>query len=137
MRAQPPASHYIDGAPVEDTAGAPIDVIYPYTGEVIARVHAATPAVLDRALAAAERAQADWAARPPVERGRVLRRAAEIIRERNRALSELETLGIVSSAERNKGKGGGKYKLHSLAQSTESVRRGLTDLLDGPARSPH
>lgn len=51
-------------------------------------------------------------------------------------LSELETLGIVSSAERNKGKGGGKYKLHSLAQSTESVRRGLTDLLDGPARSP-
>ncbi len=92
MRAQPPASHYIDGAPVEDTAGEPIDVIYPYTGEVIARVHAATPAVLDRALDAARRAQADWAARAPVERGRVLRRAAELMRARNRALSELETL---------------------------------------------
>ena len=51
-------------------------------------------------------------------------------------LSELETLGIVSSTERNKGKGGGKYKLHSLAQSPESVRRGLTDLLDGSAQTP-
>ena len=48
-------------------------------------------------------------------------------------LSELETLGIVSASERNKGKGGGKYKLHSLAQSIESVRRGLTDLLKAPA----
>ena len=49
-------------------------------------------------------------------------------------LSELETLGIVSSAEKNKGKGGGKYKLHSLAQSPESVRRGLADLLvDSPS----
>lgn len=45
-------------------------------------------------------------------------------------LSELETLGIVSSTERNRGKSGGKYKLHELAQSTESVRRGLTDLLE-------
>jgi len=48
-------------------------------------------------------------------------------------LSELETLGIISSTEKNRGKSGGKYKLHELAQSTESVRRGLTDLLESPA----
>ena len=45
MKAQPKASHFIAGRFVEDDAGEPIDVIYPATGEVIARVHAATPAV--------------------------------------------------------------------------------------------
>ena len=37
-------------------------MIYPATGEVIARLHAATPAIIEQALAAAERAQRDWAA---------------------------------------------------------------------------
>ncbi|MGB3317387.1 MAG: betaine-aldehyde dehydrogenase [Albidovulum sp.] len=92
MKAQPTASHFVDGAYLEDTAGAAIDVVYPATGEVIARVHEATPAVIDRALASATRAQGDWAARPPVERARILRRAADMMRERNRELSELETL---------------------------------------------
>ncbi len=92
MRAQPPASHFVDGAYLEDSAGAPIDNVYAATGEIIARVHEATPAVIERAVAAAKRAQRDWAAFAPVERGRVLRRAADLIRARNRALSELETL---------------------------------------------
>ncbi len=92
MKAQPKASHFIDGAYVEDTAGAPIDVVYAATGEVIARVHEATPALIDRALAAAKRAQREWATLKPVERGRILLRAAAIMRERNRELSELETL---------------------------------------------
>ncbi len=92
MKAQPTASHFVDGAYLEDKSGAAIDVVYPATGEVIARVHEATPAVIDRALASAARAQKDWAARPPVERARILRRAADMMRERNRELSELETL---------------------------------------------
>ncbi|WP_179380935.1 betaine-aldehyde dehydrogenase [Jannaschia marina] len=90
--AQPTASHFIDGDYAEDTAGTPIPVIYPATGETIATVHAATPAIVDRALASAVRAQADWAATDPTERGRVLRRAADLMRARNRELSELETL---------------------------------------------
>jgi betaine-aldehyde dehydrogenase len=92
MRAQPVASHFVDGAYVEDAAGVVIDVIYPATGEVIARLHEATPAVIERALSAAKRAQTEWAARKPVERARILQRAAAIIRERNRELSVLETL---------------------------------------------
>ena len=68
MRAQPQASHYIDGAYVEDAAGAEIACVYAASGETVARLHAATPAVIERAMAAAVRAQADWAARPPVER---------------------------------------------------------------------
>lgn len=92
MKAQPRGSHFIDGAFVDDPAGTPLEVLYPATGEVVARLHEATPALIDRALAAAARAQADWARTRPVERARILRRAADLIRERNRALSELETL---------------------------------------------
>jgi betaine-aldehyde dehydrogenase len=92
LKAQPEASHFIDGEFVEDTAGAPLEVVHPADGEVIARLHAATPALVDRALDAARRAQPEWAALRPVERGRILRRAADIMRERNRELSVLETL---------------------------------------------
>ncbi len=88
---QPTASHYVNGAYLEDTGGTPIPVIYPATGEVIATVHAATPAVIDAALAAAEVAQKAWAKVSPRERGRVLTRAAQIMRTRNRELSVLET----------------------------------------------
>ncbi len=91
MKFQPPASHFIDGAYVEDTAGAALDVIYPATGEVIARLHSATPAIVDQALEAATRAQADWAQMTGTERGRILRRAADIMRARNHDLSVIET----------------------------------------------
>ncbi len=89
---QPTASHFINGAYVEDATGAAIDVVYPATGAVIATLHAATPAIVDQALAAAKAAQPVWAAMTGTERGRILRRAADMIRDRNRALSELETL---------------------------------------------
>ena len=92
MKAQPQASHFIDGAYVEDTAGTVIESIYPATGEVIARLHAATPAIIEKAIQSAKRAQKGWASWSPSARGRVLKKAAEIMRERNRELSELETL---------------------------------------------
>ncbi len=92
MRAQPQASHFIDGEYVEDISGTVIESIYPATGEVIARLHAATPGIVEKAIAAAKRAQPEWAAMSPTARGRILKRAAEIMRERNRELSELETL---------------------------------------------
>ena len=92
MRAQPKASHFVNGAYVEDQAGAAIEVIYPATGEVIAVLHEATPAVIEAAVAGAEAAQKAWAATRPVERARILRRAVDLIRARNDALSILETL---------------------------------------------
>ena len=92
MQAQPKASHFVNGAYLEDTEGTALPVIFPGTGDTIAKLHEATPAVIEAALAAAKAAQGPWAALMPVERGRILRRAADIIRDRNRALSELETL---------------------------------------------
>ena len=92
MRAQPTASHFVDGAYLEDADGKRFESVYAATGETIAKLHAATPAVIEKAMASAARAQAKWAAMMPVERSRILRRTADIIRERNAALSELETL---------------------------------------------
>ena len=88
---QPTASHFIDGAYVEDTNGTPIPVIYPATGETIATLYAATPAIVEQAITSARKAQAAWAAMTGIERGRILRRAADMIRERNHDLSVLET----------------------------------------------
>lgn len=88
---QPKASHFINGAYVEDTSGTQIPVIYPATGEVIATVYAATPEIVERALISAREAQVAWAAMTGTERGRILRRAADMIRARNHDLSVLET----------------------------------------------
>ena len=92
MKAQPVASHFVDGAYLENKAGSPIEVIYPATGEVIAVVHEATPDVVEKAMSSALRAQAEWARVKPVDRARILRRAADIIRDRNPDLARLETL---------------------------------------------
>ncbi|MEM1386875.1 MAG: betaine-aldehyde dehydrogenase [Pseudomonadota bacterium] len=91
MNQYPDASHFIGGTYVEDPAGTALPVIYPATGAEIAHLHLATPAIVDQALEAARQAQPGWAALSGTERGRVLRRAADLIRERNQVLSELET----------------------------------------------
>ena len=92
MKAQPKASHYINGRFVDDEQGAPLPVIYPATGETIATLHAATPNIVELAVEAAREAQPAWARLKPVERGRILRRAADILRARNAELARLETL---------------------------------------------
>ncbi len=92
MDTQPQGSHFINGEFVEDANGEMFTSIYPATGEVIAELSTATEALVDKAVEAARIAQPAWAAMLPVERGRILRRAADIIRERNQELSELETL---------------------------------------------
>ncbi|KQB12298.1 betaine-aldehyde dehydrogenase [Rhodobacter capsulatus] len=92
MRAQPKASHFVNGAWLEDAAGETIEVIFPGTGEVIAVLHAATPAVIEAALAGAVAAQRAWGALKPIERARILRRAADLIRDRGAELALLETL---------------------------------------------
>ena len=84
---KPTASHFINGAYVEDKAGEAIDVIYPATGEVIGRVHSATPQIVQAALAAAKAAQPIWAAMQGTARRPILSRAAHMMRARTRSLS--------------------------------------------------
>ena len=68
------------------------ETINPATGEVLARVPVSGAAEVGRAVDNAARAQPAWAALTGAERGRVLRRAADLLRGRNAELARLETL---------------------------------------------
>lgn len=92
MKAEPKASHYVNGRYVDDDRGTALPVIYPATGETIASLHSATTNVLELAVEAARAAQPAWARMKPADRGRILRRAADLIRARNAELARLETL---------------------------------------------
>nr|WP_246013318.1 NAD-dependent succinate-semialdehyde dehydrogenase [Pigmentiphaga humi] len=73
---------YIDGEWIGREGRDTQPVVDPATGGVLAHLPLARAEDLDRALAAAERAFESWAATPAFERGRILRRAAGLIRER-------------------------------------------------------
>jgi betaine-aldehyde dehydrogenase len=92
MKIEYKGSHHINGAYVEDTNGKPIDLIYPATGAVVGRLHEATPALIEQALDSAKAAQADWARTRPVERGRILRRAEQLLRARRDEIARIETI---------------------------------------------
>ncbi len=65
--------------------------INPATGAVIAEIRIDGPTEVDAAVAAARQAQRAWAAMTGTERGRILKRAADLLRERNDELALLET----------------------------------------------
>src|SRR6202044_995155 len=65
--------------------------INPATGEELARLPAAGAAEVDAAVARAQEAQRAWGQRSGAERGRVLRRAADLLRTHNERLAVLET----------------------------------------------
>jgi succinate-semialdehyde dehydrogenase/glutarate-semialdehyde dehydrogenase len=69
-----------------------IPVINPATEEVLGELPLATGADLDRALAAARDAYPAWRALNPVERGRILRRAADLLRERGDHIARIATM---------------------------------------------
>lgn len=83
---------YIDGGYVDASGTATFDAINPATGEVLAQVQRATQADVERAVASAEKGQKVWAAMTAMQRSRILRRAVDILRERNDELALLETL---------------------------------------------
>jgi betaine-aldehyde dehydrogenase len=83
-----------DGSPVAErspAAGERFATINPATGAVLGYRRVAGAHDIDAAVAAAGRGQAQWAARTAVERARILRRAADLLRLRNDELAELET----------------------------------------------
>ena len=72
--------------------GATFAVEDPSTGRQLARVADASPADGLRALDAAVKAQTGWASVPPRERSDILRRAYELLLERQEDLALLMTL---------------------------------------------
>ncbi|ANB75730.1 betaine-aldehyde dehydrogenase [Paraburkholderia phytofirmans OLGA172] len=82
---------YIGGAHVDAASGETFDTLDPATGETLATVQQASAADVDRAVQSARDGQREWAALTAMQRSRILRRAVEILRERNDELAALET----------------------------------------------
>ncbi len=70
---------------------AEFETCNPATGELLARLPIAGAVEVDAAVARAARAQKPWARLTGTERGRILRRAVDLLRARNDELAELET----------------------------------------------
>ena len=84
---------FIDGEFVDPADGGGRKTVNPATEEVLAEVAEAGPADVQRAVAAARRAQEDvWGPMPGAERAKYLFRIARLIAERSRELAVLETI---------------------------------------------
>ena len=103
----------IGGEAVVPAAAPLVDVTPIDTSVVLGRFAAAGRPEVDRAVAAARAAQADWARCPWRERVGILRRAAALIRERKFDLAALMSLEV------------GKNRLESMGDAEEAA-----DLID-------
>jgi succinate-semialdehyde dehydrogenase/glutarate-semialdehyde dehydrogenase len=83
-------------------AHATLPVEDPSTGETIAEVADATPEDATAALDAAAGAQAEWAASAPRDRGEILRKAFELMTERQDDLALLMTLEMGKTVKESK-----------------------------------
>jgi len=83
---------YINGAFVDSTSEHTFNAVNPANGEILATLQAASAEDVDRAVASATAGQKVWAAMTAMARSRILRRAVDILRERNDELAALETL---------------------------------------------
>ncbi|MFO7324954.1 MAG: NAD-dependent succinate-semialdehyde dehydrogenase [Pseudomonadota bacterium] len=81
----------VDGERLGVAGRRTIPVLNPATGEKLGDLPVATPADLDRALEAARRAWPVWRALGPRERGKILHRAADLLRERSEAIARIAT----------------------------------------------
>ena len=90
MTPSPALRSYIGGRYLPSTTGVAFDDVDPATGTLICRVEQAGAAEVEAAVAAAQAGFAVWSALTGAERGRVLNRAALILRARNREIAEIE-----------------------------------------------
>jgi succinate-semialdehyde dehydrogenase / glutarate-semialdehyde dehydrogenase len=80
---------YIDGKWENGNGRKGEEVINPATGKPLAHLPHATKADLDEALAAAKKGFAVWRATPAYDRAKIMRKAADLMRERHDAISKI------------------------------------------------
>ncbi|HEU5154418.1 MAG TPA: aldehyde dehydrogenase family protein [Gemmatimonadales bacterium] len=101
---------YINGKAVESPGQEPIVDVSPIdTGLILGRFACATRDHVDQAVKAAHAAQKAWARRPWEERVAILRKAAELIRERKFDLSAVMSLEV------------GKSRFEAMGDAEESA----------------
>ena len=85
---------FIGGEWVESSSGETMEVLNPSTGEVIAEVPRATGKDVERAVAAAQRAWAEWRDKTPKDRMELLLALADVVDEHAEELARLESLNV-------------------------------------------
>ncbi|NDO78748.1 aldehyde dehydrogenase family protein [Kocuria indica] len=125
---------FIDGQWGEAASGARFDVVNPATEEVIATVADGGPEDARRAIETAGRVQKQWAATPPRERGEILRRAYELIMQRQ------DELALIMTTEMGKPLAEAKGEVAYAAEffrwfSEEAVRIGGDQTMTGDGKN--
>ena len=92
LTVQPVQQLYIGGRLVDASSGKTFQTINPANGEILAEVQVASKNDVDLAVVSAHKGQQVWAAMTAMQRSRILRRAVELLRQKNDELAELETL---------------------------------------------
>lgn len=82
---------YIDGEWLNGSGRKSEDVVNPATGKTLAALPHASKADLDRALDVAEKAFESWRNTTPYERSKVMRKAADLVRERADHIARVQT----------------------------------------------
>ena len=103
----------VGGEAAPAASGRTFDKLAPATGELLCRAARSEAADVAEAVAAARGAQADWAARSPVERGELVREIALSLRERRDEAAEL----VVAET--------GKPKELALSETDAAVEMGF------------
>ncbi|MEJ0088086.1 MAG: NAD-dependent succinate-semialdehyde dehydrogenase [Pseudomonadota bacterium] len=93
----PPLSLFIDGEWLGAGGRRTQALINPATEEALAQLPHATAQDLDRALLAAQRAWSEWRTLLPVARGKILRKAADLMRARAEEIARIATLEMGKS----------------------------------------
>jgi len=88
----PTQQNYINGGYVANQSGETFNTVHPGSGKVICDIEIAGQTEIDMAVQAAQDAFKSWSTTPAVERGNIIRKASNIIRERQQEIAELETL---------------------------------------------
>ncbi|HJR91795.1 MAG TPA: betaine-aldehyde dehydrogenase [Acidimicrobiia bacterium] len=83
---------FIHGEAVEATSGETFETLNPATGEVLTTVDHAGTEDVERAVESAREGFLQWSGLTGAERGRILNRAASLLRDRNDDLARLEVL---------------------------------------------
>ncbi len=113
MTDYPTIKMLIGGEWVSDGGDGTMPVANPANEEVLGQCPKASKEQLDAALAAADEAFPKWSAVPGAERHRIIRRAAELLRERAPKIARVVTLEV------------GKPKAQALGETTSAA-----DLID-------
>lgn len=91
--ALPDRRTFYNGKPISTPpSGKTFQSIDPSTSKPVCTIHASSPSEVEQAIRSANLAFPSWASTPPVDRSRILLKAASLLRSRNDELAKIETL---------------------------------------------